>query len=321
MPMTRTQWENLQKRLPEEDRESWASYQASLNQDTNTGSSSSSTATADTSLSDVTGINTLPYFLSEEDSAALQKALAGLDILSGIGSFGLGPSGSTESGDSGNKGDSGDSGNTDSGSDSADSGDSSSGSSSSDDSDTYEDNSSSYSYSNNTSTGTTYTPTASTEVTSVPPSPGGDPTGQEKKPAIKTAPIDTILFDNDSVDTELITDLLFENIGGQEILTIARNDTVNGQDVSYQPIKNLNILQQEYNPNNILKPEKTSEHVFANYPINLSNKIPNVGSGLNNENVYINGDGDLVIELINLDPDEQVEIQVTTSGTIYEVGA
>lgn len=149
-----------------------------------------------------------------------------------------------------------------------------------------------------------------------PPSPPPPP----PPPPIKTAPIDTILFDNDAVDTALITDLLFENIGGQEILTIARYDTVNGQDVSYQPIKNLNILQEEYNPNNILKLQKISPQIFANFPINLSAKIPNEGTGVNGESVYIDGDGNLVVEFVNLEPDEQIEVQVTTNGTIYEVG-
>lgn len=163
------------------------------------------------------------------------------------------------------------------------------------------------------------TQASTTQVSSIPNTPPiSVPTSTS--PPIKTAPIDTILFDNDAVDTALITDLLFENVGGQEILSIARYDTVNGQDVSYQAIKNLNIIQDEYNPNNILKLQKTSTQIFANYPINLSTKIPYVGNGVNGENVYLDGNGNLVIELVDLNSDEQVEVQITTSGTIYEVG-
>jgi len=56
---------------------------------------------------------------------------------------------------------------------------------------------------------------------------------------VLTAPIDTILYNDDSLPIEIMTDLIFENIGGQELINIARNDTVNGQTIIYQPIKNL----------------------------------------------------------------------------------
>lgn len=121
-----------------------------------------------------------------------------------------------------------------------------------------------------------------------------------------------------------MVDLLFENIGGQELLQIARYDTVNGQEVLYQPIKNLNIIQEEYNPNNILKLQKTSDRIFGNFPIKIDpttpdtitvdpNTVPNMG------NVYLDADGNIVIELINLEGNEQVEVEITRNGTIYSI--
>ena len=60
----------------------------------------------------------------------------------------------------------------------------------------------------------------------------------------KTATRDIVEFNDQSIinNAELILDLLFEDIGSRELLTLARHDTVNGQDVRYQPIKNLNIF-------------------------------------------------------------------------------
>jgi hypothetical protein len=139
-------------------------------------------------------------------------------------------------------------------------------------------------------------------------------------PKIKVAPIDTVLFDDDAVPKEIIADLLFESIGGQEILTIARHDTVNGQTVLYQPIKNINILQQQYNPNNLLKLRDTSNTIFGNFTINLASKIPQVGNGTGGANTYLDAVGDLVIEFVSLANDELVEVQITSSGTIYEAG-
>lgn len=137
---------------------------------------------------------------------------------------------------------------------------------------------------------------------------------------IKTAPIDTVLFNNELVSAEIIADLLFEDIGGQEILTVARHDTVNGQSVTYQPIKNLSSIQQDYDPEKLVKLRATSKDIFANFPINLQTKIPNVGNGTNGSNVYIDTNGNIIVELINLGEDEQLEIQITSSGTIEDVG-
>lgn len=139
--------------------------------------------------------------------------------------------------------------------------------------------------------------------------------------AVKTAPIDTILFDDETLPVELITDLIFEDIGGQELLTMARSDTVNGQEISYQPIKNLSAVQQQYNPNNILGLQYTADRFFSNFSIKLESRLlgEGEGSGPNGEYVYIETDtGDLIIEVKDTEVDEQVEVQIGLSGTIYE---
>ena len=139
------------------------------------------------------------------------------------------------------------------------------------------------------------------------------------KPAIKTAPIDTILFDDNSVSVDKMFNLILEDIGGQELINIARNDIINGQQVSYQPIKNLSSIQQQYNQNNILGIQNTSDKYFSNFSIKLENKIPNNGNGPSGSNVYLeNLTGSLVIETVNMESDEQIEVEVTVSATIYE---
>jgi hypothetical protein len=138
--------------------------------------------------------------------------------------------------------------------------------------------------------------------------------------AIKTAPIDTILFNNDDMPIELMFDLIFEDIGGQELINIARNDTINGQNIIYQPIKNLTQIQRQYNPNNILSLQDTMDKYFENFTIVFEDKIPEVGNGPDGSFVYIDqSNGDLVIEVVNFEEDEQLEVNIFTSGTIlYE---
>jgi hypothetical protein len=150
---------------------------------------------------------------------------------------------------------------------------------------------------------------------------GGSSSSDSAAAAVKSAPIDTVVFIDERFSSELITDLLFEDIAGQEILSIARNDTVNGQPVIYQPIKNLGIIRDTYNANNLLKLQETSDRFFANFIINLAEKIPKVGNGANGANYYLDlTTGDGVIELINMRSDEQVEIQIANAGTIEDVG-
>ena len=57
------------------------------------------------------------------------------------------------------------------------------------------------------------------------------------KPSTKSATPEKIALSNPILDPEVMSDLLFENIGGQELINISRNDLVNGQDVAYSPIK------------------------------------------------------------------------------------
>lgn len=137
---------------------------------------------------------------------------------------------------------------------------------------------------------------------------------------VKVATKDIILFDDGSMPIDLMADLIFEDIGGEELISIARRDTVNGQKISYQPIKNLSSIEQQYNPNNIISLQATSDKYFSNFPIKLDDKIPENPTGPNGDYVYVDSvTGDLVIETVNLESDEQIEIQIATSGTIYEV--
>lgn len=135
----------------------------------------------------------------------------------------------------------------------------------------------------------------------------------------KIASPDLIIIKDDMLTIDTMTDLVFENIGGHELINVSRHDLVNGIDVLYQPIKNLSTLYLQYNPENILRLQDTTQSYFKNFPIQYSNKIPNVGTGANGETVYIeDGTGDLIINVINLAKGEQVEVQVLAQGEVFD---
>jgi hypothetical protein len=141
--------------------------------------------------------------------------------------------------------------------------------------------------------------------------------------SVKPATPELIALSNPPMDIDIMADMIFENIGGQELINISRSDTINGQDVIYSPLKNLKDLYIQYNPNNIIKLESTADTYFKNFPIRLESKLPPYGTGPSGEVVYLDSvTGDLVINVSSLDPDEQVDVQIlnsgeTLNGTIY----
>lgn len=143
--------------------------------------------------------------------------------------------------------------------------------------------------------------------------------------AIKVATPEAIKLNNPSLPIDLMTQLVFQDIGGLELINIARNDIIAGQNVIYQPIKNIASLYLQYNPQNILRLQDTSENYFKNFSIKFESKLPNVGTGPNGEIVYVDPtNGNIIINVVNMEPHEQVEVQMMSSGdvlsgTIYGV--
>lgn len=136
---------------------------------------------------------------------------------------------------------------------------------------------------------------------------------------IRIADPDIILFENETLPIEQMADLIFEDIGGQEIISVSRNDIVNGQSVAYRPIKNLSRLALKYNSQNLVPLQDSSKTFFQNFPIKLEQYIPESGEGPNGESVYIDqSTGDLVINILPLDNDERVEVEILRSGTILD---
>jgi len=144
-------------------------------------------------------------------------------------------------------------------------------------------------------------------------------TASSSELGIRVASPDIILIDNEALSIELMTNLVFENIGGREILSISRSDTVNGQSIIYQPISNLANINLKYNPLNIIALQNTADNLFRSFAIELGDHVPIVGSGPDGTFVYSEiGTGNLVVDLISLDPEYEVEIQVLAAGEILD---
>lgn len=150
---------------------------------------------------------------------------------------------------------------------------------------------------------------------------------------------------------EHIAKILFENMSAIELSIVERHDTIEGINQRYSIISNLSEVTKKYNAAKQLSIMDKSKPLTSIYAINIQDKIPQEDylilqdlipkkgyttlEGLsstyqyldeNNQLVtrekgyyYIDTNGDLVIELINLERSQEVEVYIDTNGTIYKV--
>jgi hypothetical protein len=123
----------------------------------------------------------------------------------------------------------------------------------------------------------------------------------------------------DPIAYEAMYELIFQDIGGQELINISRSDAINGQNIMYSIVKNLKNIMLDYNSNNIIKLGGTSDVLFKNFSIRLEDKLPKYGNGADGSIVYLDdGTGNLLIDLINIDDEEQVEIEIINQGGYFD---
>jgi hypothetical protein len=144
------------------------------------------------------------------------------------------------------------------------------------------------------------------------------PEDPKEDKSVKSASPDIILIDQNDLPIDLILKLTLEKIGGQELISLVRHDTVNGQNIVYQPVKNISDLAISYNPQNIINIPDTAEIYFKNFAIKMENHIVQDTNETPPESVYIDSvSGNIVIETVNLKADYEVEVQMVTSGQIF----
>ena len=131
-----------------------------------------------------------------------------------------------------------------------------------------------------------------------------------------------IALNNNNIDEATITALVFEKLGAVELTKFTRNDTVEGINPYYNIISNLSAIKKEFNPSDIISSQKSDTSLLNAFSIKLNTKIPGdrylTDRGLDSY-IYIDVDGNLVIELDNITSDELIEIEIDTNGTIVEV--
>jgi len=161
-----------------------------------------------------------------------------------------------------------------------------------------------------------------------PPPPGQN---QVNYTPVKIPEANVVAFLQEQVGADALEKLYFEDVGGTEILSVARHDTIGGEPVATAPIVNIEDILSNFNPLNILTSTNTNDF-FSQFAIDMSTHVKNLYTAIGieeNTEVQVDEEGNeqevsvnyLYIQLDNLAADEYVQVQVAPDDmgdTIYD---
>jgi hypothetical protein len=150
-----------------------------------------------------------------------------------------------------------------------------------------------------------------------PPPPGQD---QVNYTPVKIPEANVVAFLQEQVGADALEKLYFEDVGGTEILSVARHDTIGGEPVATAPIANIEDILSKFNPLNILTSTNMDE-LFNQFAIDMSTHVENLYTAIGVQvetEVRVDEEGNpqefdtnyLYIQLDNLAADEYVQVQV-----------
>lgn len=136
---------------------------------------------------------------------------------------------------------------------------------------------------------------------------------------IKVARPDIIVPDEE-LSAEVMTDLIFEEIGGQELLEVSRADLINSPfQNTYSLISNQREINARFSPTNIL----SAQGKMAKPSLDIEQYIPKLTNFMdtNINGFTVSDKGNIEIKVVNLANGDTVEIQVwgcsVEDDTIY----
>lgn len=148
--------------------------------------------------------------------------------------------------------------------------------------------------------------------------------------SVKIPELYNVELNDGTVPDALLEFLIFEQVSGQELLSVSRADMLNGQNVSYSVLSNMQNVASDYSPSNIISVPNTLPDLFKNYGIVLENYVPeltiaadsDIQQGNESPNSYVDIDdssdthNSLIVEFKNLQSNYSVELQILKTGTI-----
>ena len=137
-----------------------------------------------------------------------------------------------------------------------------------------------------------------------PAAPPPPPPGQSQSSQVKISAVNVVNRNYEATSVEQMERLYFQNVGGTEILSVTRHDTVGGEEVVFNNVDNIFELRSQFNPLNILMTTNINS-LFSEYGVDIGTKI-----GALDETFSMNVDGGIDIQVFNINRDEYLQVQV-----------
>jgi hypothetical protein len=155
----------------------------------------------------------------------------------------------------------------------------------------------------------------------------GNPYYSQRDNSTKTGDPQFFVLTDPAATVEEMENAIWQNIGGHEIISLARRDLVDGINLDYNLINNLKSLQEEYNPQTIFPIEDIITKYFERFGLKFQDFVPDpeslsrIDDGIDSP-VILDDNGDIVIYVKNIKDNQEVEIQILGSqellrDTIY----
>lgn len=130
------------------------------------------------------------------------------------------------------------------------------------------------------------------------------------KPDLLAADPDIVLVNPSAMPVDVQAELILQAMGGTELLFYARHDTVNGQNIIYQPIKDIDYLAATYSPQEIINTATSWKKYRSSFSIQLNDKqLDNSPASAGSINVAATSEGSTIL----------VELQGLTDSDIVEL--
>lgn len=132
------------------------------------------------------------------------------------------------------------------------------------------------------------------------------------RPDILASDPDIMLTNPSALPVSTQADLILQGMGGTELLYYARHDTVNGQSVVYQPLKDIEYLAAAFSPQEIINTSTSWKKYRASFSVQLSDKqLDNSAASSGSISVDLTTSGigsNIVVELDGLTESDIVEL-------------
>lgn len=135
----------------------------------------------------------------------------------------------------------------------------------------------------------------------------------------RSADPELIEFGDDPNVVEDTVNLFFQQLGGRELINLVNKDIINSINPNTSLISNLFQINIDYNPQNLVPLFNPANEIINSYALKFNDYVPEPGEGTGPAGsfIYIDDNGDLVINLVNLQNNEKVEVQILNNGTVF----